>query len=241
VDTPQLGATLYLETPIFSVIGGSMDRFSSARERMIRDHLKGRGIRDPNVLRAMEEVPREEFVPEEMIEFAYGDHPVAIGEGQTISQPYIVAYMAELLELGPDDRVLEIGAGSGYSAAVLGRIAREVFTVEHYPALAQRAASRLRRLDCGNVTVLVGDGTRGWKEFAPYDAIQVTAGAPHVPKALREQLAPGGRLVIPVGASPRMQVLERIRRTVQDEFRREELCAVQFVPLVGEDGWSGGW
>ncbi|SNB44729.1 protein-L-isoaspartate(D-aspartate) O-methyltransferase [Geobacter sp. DSM 9736] len=215
-----------------------MDRISSARETMIRDHLKARGIRDPAVLRAMEEVPREEFVPEELVEFAYGDYPLAIGEGQTISQPYIVALMAELLELGPEDRVLEIGTGSGYSAAILGRIAREVFTVEHYATLAQGAASRLRRLNCGNVTVLLGDGTRGWQEFAPYQAIQVTAGAPHVPKALREQLATGGRLVIPVGHHPRMQSLERILRIGENEFRREDMCAVQFVPLIGEDGWG---
>ena len=209
----------------------------SQREQMIRDHLLGRGIRDPAVIRAMREVPREEFVDEDLLEFAYGDHPLTIAEGQTISQPYIVAYMTEALELSASDRVLEIGTGSGYAAAVLSRIVATVHSVERLAGLAGSARDRLEMLGYTNVIVHQGDGTLGWQEHAPYDAIIVTAGAPHVPKTLSEQLAVGGRLVIPVGPSSYSQVLLRVRRLTEHDYRREELCGVRFVPLIGADGW----
>jgi len=209
----------------------------SRRELMIREHLLGRGIRDPAVISAMREVPREEFVAEELVEFAYEDHPLAIAEGQTISQPYIVAYMTEALELSATDRVLEIGTGCGYAAAVLSRIVARVYTVERLAGLARSARQRLEALGYTNIVVHEGDGTLGWAEHAPYDAIVVTAGAPHVPKTLREQLAIGGRLVIPVGASTYFQVLIRVRRLHEHEYRSEDLCGVRFVPLVGAEGW----
>jgi len=204
---------------------------------MIREHLLGRGIRDPAVIRAMREVPREEFVAEELMEFAYEDHPLDIAEGQTISQPYIVAYMTEALELSATDRVLEIGTGCGYAAAVLSRIVAKVYTVERLAGLAGSARQRLARLGYMNIIVHEGDGTLGWSDHAPYDAIVVTAGAPAVPKSLREQLVTGGRLVIPVGASSNFQVLIRVRRLSEHEYRSEDLCGVRFVPLVGADGW----
>ena len=207
------------------------------RELMIREHLLGRGIRDPAVIRAMREVPREEFVAEELMEFAYEDHPLDIAEGQTISQPYIVAYMTEALELSATDRVLEIGTGCGYAAAVLSRIVAKVYTVERLAGLAGSARQRLARLGYMNIIVHEGDGTLGWSDHAPYDAIVVTAGAPAVPKSLREQLVTGGRLVIPVGASSYFQVLIRVRRLSEHEYRSEDLCGVRFVPLVGADGW----
>lgn len=207
------------------------------REIMIREHLIGRGIRDPEVIKAMREVPREEFVDLEMVSFAYDDHPLNIAEGQTISQPYIVAYMTEALELSPTDRVLEIGTGSGYAAAVLSRIAAAVHTVERLPVLATDALNRLERLGYDNITVHQGDGTLGLPDYAPYDAIVVSAGAPQVPKPLREQLALGGRLVIPVGPSSYLQTLFRLRRISNKDYRSEELCGVRFVPLIGKEGW----
>lgn len=207
------------------------------RDIMIRDHLLGRGIRDPEVIRAMREVPREKFVAEELAMFAYEDHPLEIAEGQTISQPYIVAFMTEALELSATDRVLEIGTGSGYAAAVLSRIAATVYSVERLAGLAGSARDRLAMLGYTNIIVQQGDGTLGWQEHAPYDAIIVTAGAPHVPKTLSEQLAVGGRLVIPVGPSSLFQMLLRVRRLTEHDYRREDLCEVRFVPLIGADGW----
>lgn len=204
---------------------------------MIRDHLAGRGIHDPAVLAAMREVPREAFVGEEMQDFAYDDYPLPIAEGQTISQPYIVAYMTEALELSSTDRVLEIGTGSGYAAAVLSRIAGTVYSVERLAGLAQSARQRLEMLGYTNVVIHEGDGTLGWPEHAPYDAIVVTAGSPKVPKPLLEQLAIGGRLVIPVGPSLDLQILVRVRRVSEHDYRNEELCGVRFVPLIGAAGW----
>jgi protein-L-isoaspartate(D-aspartate) O-methyltransferase len=185
-------------------------------------------------------VPRETFVPERLAEFAYDDTPLPIAEQQTISQPYVVALMAEALELGPGDRVLEIGAGSGYAAAVLSRIAREVWTVERHASLAREARERMGRLGYGNVQVVHGDGTLGWPERAPYDAIVVAAGGPEVPPALLDQLAPGGRLVIPIGPDPRTQSLVRVRRRPDGGHVREELGGVRFVPLIGAQGWNEG-
>jgi protein-L-isoaspartate(D-aspartate) O-methyltransferase len=207
------------------------------RELMIREHLMGRGIRDQAVIRAMREVPREEFIDAYLAGLAYEDHPLAIADGQTISQPYIVAYMTEALELSGTDRVLEIGTGSGYAAAVLSRIVTTVYSVERLGGLAQSAGKRLKRLGYTNIIIHEGDGTLGWAEHAPYDAIVVTAGAPRVPQPLLEQLAPGGRLVIPVGTSYDLQTLVRVRRTGDRDFRTEELCAVRFVPLIGAAGW----
>ena len=207
------------------------------RDFMLRTHLAGRGIRDQAVLKAMGEVPREEFVGERLRERAYDDCPLPINEGQTISQPYIVAYMTEVLELKGDDRVLEIGTGCGYAAAVLGRIVMTVHSVERLGELAEDARNRLQRLGYTNIVVHEGDGTLGWPEHAPYDAIVVTAGAPDVPKPLFQQLAIGGRLVIPVGRSYDFQQLIRVRRLSENDYRREELCGVRFVPLIGAAGW----
>ena len=207
------------------------------RELMIREHLMGRGIRNQAVIRAMREVPREEFIDAELAGLAYEDHPLAIADGQTISQPYIVAYMTEALELSGTDRVLEIGTGSGYAAAVLSRIVTTVYSVERLGGLAQSAGKRLKRLGYTNIIIHEGDGTLGWAEHAPYDAIVVTAGAPRVPQPLLEQLATGGRLVIPVGSSPDLQMLIRVRRVGDRDFRTEELCGVRFVPLIGAGGW----
>ena len=214
-----------------------MRNLAEDREIMLSRDLEGRGIADPKVLEAMRAVPREEFVPAELKDQAYRDYPLPIDEGQTISQPYIVAYMAECLELSSADRVLEIGTGSGYSAAVLSRIAAQVFSVERFASLAQSAGERLRRLGYDNIRIHVGDGTLGWLEHAPYDAIIVTAGAPKVPKPLLEQLAGGGRLLLPVGPDRLGQTLIRVRRVDVNEYREERLLAVQFVPLVGAEGW----
>ncbi|HEX9023793.1 MAG TPA: protein-L-isoaspartate(D-aspartate) O-methyltransferase [Geobacteraceae bacterium] len=207
------------------------------REIMMERDLKGRGVSDPAVLRAMRTVPREEFVPLELTDQAYEDHPLPIDEGQTISQPYMVAYMAEVLKLSLKDRVLEIGTGSGYAAAILSRCAAEVYTVERFATLAASARERLIRLGCDNVRVFVGDGTLGWPEHAPYDAIVVTAGAPRVPAPLLKQLVVGGRLVVPVGLNSYFQTLIRVHRVKEDDYKEEHLMAVQFVPLVGAAGW----
>lgn len=218
-------------------MAATMRDLEMRREIMIERDLKSRGIHDPAVLAAMREVPREEFVSPNLAGQAYEDHPLPIDEGQTISQPYMVAYMAESLELAPTDRVLEIGAGSGYSAAVLSRLVAEVYSVEHLAGLAASAGERLWRLGYDNIRIFEGDGTLGWPELAPYDAIIVTAGAPQVPEPLPEQLAIGGRLVVPVGPNHFVQTLIRVRRVKKDEYRQENLMAVQFVPLIGVAGW----
>jgi len=215
-----------------------MTHFETLRHLMAEHQLERRGIRDPLVLEAMRSVPREAFVPPELAEEAYADGPLPIGEGQTISQPYIVALMVEALELRRGERVLEIGAGSGYAAAVLAEIAAEVYTVERHAPLAREARERLRALGYQNVQLRVGDGSRGWPEHAPYDAIVVAAGAPEVPEALKEQLAVGGRLVIPVGQGRTLQELLRLRRLSETQYQREELGGVRFVPLVGAEGWD---
>ena len=209
-----------------------------ARERMVQTQIAARGVRDRRVLEAMRSVPREAFLPPEIEEFAYADAPLPIERGQTISQPYIVALMAAAAELGSGDRVLEIGTGSGYAAAVLGRIAREVYTVERHEELARLAAKRLAELAFSNVWVRHGDGTLGWPEHAPYDAIVVAAGGPKVPEALLDQLAPGGRLVMPVGEGRGFQQLLRMTRETDGSLRREELGDVRFVPLIGAQGWT---
>ena len=206
-------------------------------QKSFLDLLKRRGIRDEAVLRAMEIVPREQFVGVNLAEFAYDDTPLPIEEGQTISQPYIVALMTEALQLKPDDSVLEVGTGSGYAAAILSRVAKNVYTIERHRSLAHQAQLRLRKLGYQNVRVLCGDGTLGWPEHSPYDAIVVTAGGPEAPRSLIEQLAVGGRMVIPAGPSLSEQKLLRVTRISEEKVEIEELGAVRFVPLIGEQGW----
>jgi protein-L-isoaspartate(D-aspartate) O-methyltransferase len=203
---------------------------------MVRDQIAARGIKDPRVLDAMRAVPRHHFVPPYQAASAYRDSPLPIGQGQTISQPYIVALMTEMLELTGDERVLEVGTGSGYQAAVLARLAAAVISVERFPALAQEARDRLEQLGIDNVRVEVGDGSLGWPPDAPYDAIIVTAASPEIPSPLEQQLAEGGRMVVPTG--PRWtQQLVRVRRQ-GDKIQRETMIGVAFVPLIGAHGWS---
>ena len=207
------------------------------RDRMVETQLAARGIADPRVLEAFRSVPREAFLPDDLVEFAHDDSPLPIGSGQTISQPYIVAVTLEALRLRPEDRVLEVGTGSGYAAALLGRLASEVFTVERLEGLADEARARLARLGFAHVRVLCGDGSLGWPEHAPYDAIAVAAGGPSIPRSLLAQLAPGGRLVMPVGQDAASQTLVRVTREEGGRFREEPLAPVRFVPLVGAQGW----
>ncbi|MBD3235959.1 MAG: protein-L-isoaspartate(D-aspartate) O-methyltransferase [Candidatus Eisenbacteria bacterium] len=210
--------------------------YRQARQRMVEVQLEARGIRDARVLEAFRRVPRHEFVEPAMAAQAYADRPLPIGHGQTISQPYMVAIMTELLDLQPDHRVLEIGTGSGYQAAILAELARSVFTVERMPELARAARERFDRLGLDNILQRVGDGTLGWKQYAPYDRIVVTAGAPRVPASLRDQLVDGGLLVVPTG-SRLGQVLELIRRE-GERFAHERSIACTFVPLCGAEGWQ---
>ena len=216
----------------------SKREFSKLRKEMVENAIFARGVRSELVLKAMRTVPREAFLPERLREFAYEDSPLPIEEGQTISQPYIVAFMTEALALRGGEKVLEIGAGSGYAAAVLSEIAADVYTVERHGPLAEKAAATLANLGYVNVHVLHGDGTRGWPAHAPYDAIIVAAGGPTIPESLKEQLKIGGRLVIPVGAAQHVQELVRVTRIAQSEYHREDLADVRFVPLLGEEGWA---
>ena len=215
-----------------------MKSFTELRAGMVERNIAARGVRDELVLDAMRTVPRELFLPKNLREFAYEDLPLPIAGEQTISQPYIVAFMAEALLLKGGEKVLEIGAGSGYAAAVLSEIAASVYTVERLGPLAEKAAALLAELGYENVHVLHGDGTKGWPDHAPYDAIVVAAGGPRVPDALKEQLKIGGRLVIPVGADQRSQELVRVTRISKNEYRSEDIADVRFVPLIGEEGWD---
>ncbi|TWB13602.1 protein-L-isoaspartate(D-aspartate) O-methyltransferase [Rhizobium sp. ERR 1071] len=214
-----------------------MADYQRMRDYMVEAHIKRRGIRDEYVLNAMRAVPRERIVAEGMAEFAYEDAPLALGEGQTISQPYIVALMIEAAEVRPGDRVLEVGAGSGYAAAVIGQIAANVYAIERHEALAVPARRRVSDLGYDNVEIFAGDGTRGFPDQAPFDAILVAAGGPAVPEALKEQLAIGGRLVIPVGEEFGQRLCKIVRRTAV-RYEETDLGAVMFVPLIGEQGWS---
>jgi protein-L-isoaspartate(D-aspartate) O-methyltransferase len=211
----------------------SKDRFEAARERMVADQLVARGIADRRVLAAFAKVPREAFVPPEFADRAYEDNPLPIGEGQTISQPFIVALMAEAAEIAPEARILEVGAGSGYAAAILAALAREVVTIERHASLAAAAKAALAKLGIGNVTVIEGDGSRGFPERAPFDAILVAAAAPALPAALRAQLAEGGRLVIPVDADGHQDLLVITRHG--ERFEETSLGPVRFVPLVASE------
>lgn len=212
------------------------DPYAGEREAMVRHHIASRGIADRRLLAALRAVPRHYFVPPEIQRRAYEDRPLEIGSGQTISQPYMVAKMTELLKLTPQSRVLEIGTGSGYQAAVLAELVAEIISVERFPELAETARERLDALEYGNVTVVVGDGTLGWLELAPYDGIVVTAAAPAIPQALQSQLALGGRLVCPVGSRD-LQQLKIVTRDAEDHFTEHESIRCMFVPLVGREGW----
>jgi protein-L-isoaspartate(D-aspartate) O-methyltransferase len=234
------GALVGCATTLSNVLGrggraeqpvGDSPQQREARERMVREQIIARGVGDPRVLEALRKVPRHFFVPPDLEPSAYDDTPLAIGYGQTISQPYIVAFMTEALELKPQDRTLEVGTGSGYQAAVLARLAREVYSMEIVDPLAREAKARLARLGCFNVRVRVGDGYRGWPEAAPFDAIIVTAAPDHLPEPLVDQLREGGRMVVPVGKF--FQDLIRIRRTPRG-LKKETLLPVRFVPMVGE-------
>lgn len=214
----------------------SEEGFSRLREKMVDEQLKRRSIRDPRILEAMREVPRHRFVPIEERHRAYEDHPLPIPAGQTISQPYIVAYMLQALALEGDEKVLEIGTGSGYQAALLGKLAREVHSIERHETLVNAAIELLGELAVDNVEVHHGDGTKGLSDHAPYDAIIVAASAPVVPQPLLRQLADGGRLILPVGVAWG-QILQLWKRS-GDSFDYDELVPVAFVPLIGEHGWG---
>ena len=215
-----------------------MATMEQKRDRLVTQQVEARGVRDPLVLAAMKAVRRELFVPKDLRAEAYDDTPLSIGSGQTISQPYIVAFMIEALALGGGEKVLEIGAGSGYAAAVLSEIASEVFTIERIGQLAEGAAANLAEAGCDNVHVRHADGTEGWSDEAPFDAILVSAGAPDVPKSLMRQLKIGARMVVPVGSDPRSQELIRITRVDNEEYEREDIADVRFVPLIGKEGWE---
>lgn len=207
------------------------DDFDDARERMVREQLAAGGIRDARVLEAMRRVPRHLFVPEELRAYAYDDGPLPIGHGQTISQPFVVALMCELATLGPASRVLEIGTGCGYQAAVLAALAADVYTIEIVEPLATSARARLAELGYGNVHVRCGDGSLGWPEAAPFDAVLVAAATPAVPDALIAQLVPGGRAIVPVGPRPGQEL--RVYRRADGGVEVTPVCPVAFVPLTG--------
>jgi protein-L-isoaspartate(D-aspartate) O-methyltransferase len=216
-----------------------MSDYAVLRERMVRDLVAARGVGDPRVLAAMRKVPRHLFVRDHLRSQAYGDHALPIGAAQTISQPYVVARMTELLELAPHHSVLEIGTGSGYQTALLAVLARRVYSLERIAELAQQAIPRIRQLGFENVKIQVFDGTVGWSEWAPYDRILVAAGAPKVPEPLLGQLAPGGSLLIPEGTR-HLQRLVLYRKSARGELRRKEGEEVGFVPLLGRHGWKDG-
>jgi protein-L-isoaspartate(D-aspartate) O-methyltransferase len=210
------------------------------RRRMVEQQLAGRSIDDPSILEAFGSVPREAFVSSDLSTSAYADIPLPIGDGQTISQPYVVALMVRELELSGDDRVLDVGTGSGYAAAIMAQLSQMVFSIERHRSLADAARRTVERLGYANIEIACGDGTLGWPDHAPFDAIMVSAGGPRVPEALIDQLAVGGRLVMPVGDRHVMQRLTRLRRLTRQSISRDDLGPVRFVPLVGEQGWSGG-
>lgn len=216
-----------------------MADFTELRERMVERQIERRGIDDPALLAAFRAVPREAFISTEYGGYAYEDSPLPIESGQTISQPYIVALTIDAAEIGETDKVLEIGAGSGYAAAVIGQIAAEVIAIERHGELARLAAARMERLGYDNVRIVEGDGTRGCPAEAPFDAIVAAASGSHVPQALLDQLKPGGRLVMPVGEPHSVQRLVKVIRIGEDEFEEEDLGPVRFVPLIGTHGWSG--
>ncbi|MDF1551249.1 MAG: protein-L-isoaspartate(D-aspartate) O-methyltransferase [Bacteroidales bacterium] len=208
--------------------------YKSLREQMVKKQIKARGISDAKVLEAMQKVERHQFVPRNYLSKAYDDGPLPIGEGQTISQPYIVAYMTEILKLSGDEKVLEIGTGSGYQAAILGEVAKQVYTIEVIDKLGNKAKKLLKELGYKNIEVKVGDGYQGWKEHAPYDAIIVTCSPTHIPEALKEQLAEGGIMVIPVGQRFAQQLILLTKKS--GKLVKKQTLAVRFVPMIDEEG-----
>lgn len=206
--------------------------FTRQRKRMVEEQIAYRGVQDKRVLEAMESVPRHLFIPEENRSYSYYDQPVPIGFGQTISQPYIVAFMTELLQAGSNDVVLEVGTGSGYQAAILARLVKQVYTIEIIEDLGKEAQKRLKLLGYTNVEVMLGDGYKGWPEHAPFDAIIVTAAAEHIPQPLIDQLKPGGRMIIPVGGVYAVQDLMLITKDVSSKVIKESIIPVRFVPLL---------
>jgi protein-L-isoaspartate(D-aspartate) O-methyltransferase len=216
----------------------TMTDFTREREEMVERQLSRRGITERHILEAFLEVLREEFVSSDYAHLAYGDHPLPIESGQTISQPYIVALMIQAADIRRGDRVLEIGAGSGYAAAVISRIAERVVSIERHAELARIAQERMDRLGYSNVRIVEGDGTRGCPDEAPFDAILAAASGSHVPERLLAQLAPGGRIVMPVGDPAAVQQLLKVTKREDGSIRREDLGAVRFVPLIGEEGWK---
>ena len=231
-----LGIFLLLLAGLVSTVAAA-DRYDEARRRMVDEQIRKRGITDPRVIAALSKVPRHLFVPEPRRPAAYGDTPLPIGHGQTISQPYIVARMTELLELTAASRVLEIGAGSGYQTVILACLARNVYAIERVPQLTSEAQARLQQLKIHNVSLRCSDGTLGWDVYAPFDAILVAAGSPEIPAPLLQQLKIGGRLVLPVGQDQQTQRLVRVTRA-ETNFQTEDFGACAFVPLIGEHGWK---
>lgn len=208
------------------------DTFTRQRKRMVEEQIAYRGVRDKRVLEAMESVPRHLFIPEEARSYSYYDQPVPIGYGQTISQPYIVAFMTELLQTGNNDVILEVGTGSGYQAAVLARLVKQVYSIEIIKDLGEEARQRLKQLGYANIEVMIGDGYKGWAEHAPFDAIIVTAAAEHIPQPLIDQLKAGGRMVIPVGGVYAVQDLMLITKDASSKVVKESIIPVRFVPLL---------
>jgi len=218
-------------------VGTDTTDFRTQREEMVERQLRRRGITEPDILDAFRAVPREEFVSPEYEHLAYGDHPLPIEANQTISQPYIVALMIQAAAIGQGDTVLEVGAGSGYAAAVISRIARKVVGIERQHELVEVARERLRRLGYDNVEIVEGDGTKGRPDCAPFDAILAAASGSHVPKTLIEQLAPGGRIVMPVGSPGWVQELIKVTKGENGTLEQQNLGGCRFVPLIGEEGW----
>jgi len=216
-----------------------MTDFAALRELMVERQIKARGLNDPLLLAALRKVPRERFVSPSYGAQAYGDHPLPIEAGQTISQPYIVALMIDAAAIKPGSRVLEVGAGSGYAAAVISRIAADVIAIERQLDLVTSARERLAQLGYVNVRIVAGDGTKGWPDDAPYDAILAAASGSHVPQPLIDQLAPGGRLVMPIGEPNWVQQLIKVTKAADGSIEQSDLGAVRFVPLIGEEGWRG--
>jgi protein-L-isoaspartate(D-aspartate) O-methyltransferase len=229
----RISSCLFALVLLFETNSIAEDQYVLKRQQMVERDIRGRGVRDPSVLRAMGKVPRHLFVDASYRNRAYGDHPLPIGEGQTISQPYVVALMTETLKLGRGDRVLEIGTGSGYQAAVLAEIVKDVYTIEIRKALANKAEKTLNDLGYKNVSVKNADGYFGWEQYAPFDAIIITAAANHIPTPLIKQLKEGGKLIIPLGSTIYFQTLTlAIKR--QGELDVEQVCPVAFVPMTGE-------
>ncbi|MDM9631723.1 protein-L-isoaspartate(D-aspartate) O-methyltransferase [Robiginitalea aurantiaca] len=231
----QKAAVLLLICLMFLQEGFAQQDYTALREVMVREQLEARDISDSSVLAVMRRIPRHEFVPEDYKDLAYNDRALPIGEGQTISQPYIVAYMTQVLGVQEGEKVLEIGTGSGYQAAILSELGGEVYTIEIVEPLGMAAKRRLKALGYRNVTLRIGDGYNGWPEVAPFDAIMVTAGAETLPQPLMEQLADGGRMVIPIGPHGGVRQLTLITRK-NGKFKSEKLMAVRFVPFVRQSG-----